>query len=375
MDYKKGDFQKVVFFFVDGFGFDQFNSHKEQPFLSKLAEGGEVYPITSIFPSTTAAATANFHSGLTPQEHGLPEWTVYFKELGQIIRTLPFQSIGSEEKDEMLKKGGTSEMLFNAETIYEKLKSVSVKSFLFIHQNYARSAYTQASQKGAETVAFSDGADLVVKLRNHLENYDGKAYYLIYWEKIDEMEHKYGIDTSEYKQALNYFFELLQQEFLKKLNPDKFKNTLLLLSADHGQISVNPKETIYLDKIPELVANLAKDKSGKPIGATGSPRDVFVYINEEKLDETISLLQKKLGDKAEIFKVSDAIMMGLFGLNTPTQRFIDRIGNVLILPRKNYTIWYKHIPGKLFAYFGMHGGLSEQEMVVPFAYAKLSDLI
>lgn len=374
MIHKTGDFQKVVFFFIDGFGFDQFSNHKEQSFLAKLAKKGEVYPITSVFPSTTAAATAGFHSVLTPQEHGLPEWTVYFKELGQIIRTLPFQSIGSEEPDEMLKKGGNIEMLFNTETIYEKLKSVNVKSFVFINQKYSKSAYTQASQKGAETVAFSDGADLVGKLRNHIENYEGYAYYLIYWEKIDEMEHKYGIDTAEYKKAVNYFFELLQQEFLEKLNLDKLKNTLLLLSADHGQISVNPKDTIYLDKIPGLVSNLAKDKSGKPIGATGSARDVFLHVEEAKLEETINLLKNKLRGKAEVFEVSEAIQLGLFGLNAPIQKFIDRIGNVLILPSKNNTIWYEHIPGKLFVYFGMHGGLSEQEMIVPFAYAKLSDL-
>jgi predicted AlkP superfamily pyrophosphatase or phosphodiesterase len=368
LKYKVGDFEKIVFLFADGFGFDLFlKEHKNYQLLKSLSEKGEVLPLTSIFPSTTSAATSLFHSGLTPQEHGLPEWFLYFKELDQIVKSLPFNSIGSEEQDEMLKKGGKPEMLFDGETIYEKLNSVGVKSFVFLSQKYSASAYSTITQKGAETVAFSDGADLAKKLRDKLENYEGRAYYMIYWDEIDTAGHHSGLGTNEHKRAMANLFDSLKREFVKKINPDKAQKTLLLVSADHGQIPVDPKETIYLNNYPEIVANFN-------IAPTGNSRDVFLTVKVDKIDETIKLLKNILGDRAEIIKTVDAIKLGLFGVGTPSQRFLDRVGNVLILPIKN-KIWYRHIAPKKPESVAMHGGLSEQEMIVPFAYTKLRDLI
>lgn len=82
----------IIFFLVDGLGYEMFTQYSEDlPFFRKLTENGEVYPLTSVFPSTTSAALTAFHTGLTPQEHGLPEWNVYFEEFDSIIETLPFR--------------------------------------------------------------------------------------------------------------------------------------------------------------------------------------------------------------------------------------------------------------------------------------------
>ncbi|MCL5667377.1 MAG: alkaline phosphatase family protein [Patescibacteria group bacterium] len=366
--YKAGDFEKVVFIFADAFGFDLFlKEHENYQLLKDLSGKGEVMPLTSIFPSTTSAATTLFHSGLTPQEHGLPEWFLYFKELGQIVESLPFRSIGSEETDEMLKKGGKLEMLFNGKTIYEKLNSIGVKSFVFLSQNYSTSAYSTVTQKGAEVIGFSNGIDLARKLKNQLENYNGKAYFMVYWDEIDTTGHHSGLGTDEHRRAMANLFNPLAKECIKKINHDRTQKNLFLLSADHGQIAIDPKKTIYLNDYPELVKNFT-------VAPTGNSRDVFLNIKENKIDETINLLKNILGDKAEIIRTSEAIKLGLFGVGTPTQRFLDRTGNILILPFKN-KIWYRHASPKKTQSMAMHGGLSEQEMVVPFAYAKFADLL
>jgi len=61
-------------------------------------------------------------------------------------------------------------------------------------------------------------------------------------------------------------------------------------------------------------------------------------------------------------------------IGKPKKEFFDRIGDILILPYKHNTIWYEHIKGKKLEFLGHHGGLSEEEMLIPFAIAKLSDL-
>jgi len=369
VEYKAGDFEKIIFVFADAFGFDLFlKEYKNYQLLNDLVEKGEVLPLTSVFPSTTSAATSLFHSGLTPQEHGLPEWVLYFKELKQIIQTLPFKPINGTEIDELLKQGGKPEMLFEGETIYEKLNSVGVKSFVFISQNYAKSAYTEIMQRGAETIDFSNTADLISKFKDKFENYRGRAYYMIYNDQIDSAGHHFGLQTAEQKKAISDLFDNIKSNFIEKLEISELKTSLMIVSADHGQIATDPKETIYLNNYPKLVANFT-------IMPTGNSRDVFLNVKEDKIDETKELLKKILGDKAKIIETSDVIKLGLFGSGTPTQRFLDRVGNILVLPTKNQTIWYQHNPPKKFEYFAMHGGLSEQEMIVPFAYAKIEDLI
>jgi len=45
------------------------------------------------------------------------------------------------------------------------------------------------------------------------------------------------------------------------------------------------------------------------------------------------------------------------------------------LPYKNYTVWYNFAKEKKFDLLGHHGGLSREEVLVPFGVARLSELI
>src|SRR5207237_9971701 len=100
------------------------------------------FPITSVFPSTTPAALTTLHTSFTPQEHGLPEWTVYLEEVDTIIESLPFKAIGKGERDSMLTNGGSSEMLYDGPTMYTQLAEAGIPSFVFIYHEYAGSAYS-----------------------------------------------------------------------------------------------------------------------------------------------------------------------------------------------------------------------------------------
>ena len=97
-------------------------------------------------------------------------------------------------------------------------------------------------------------------------------------------------------------------------------------------------------------------------------------IKDEKLDYVLDYLSKSLADSAVVMKTQDAIKRGLFGLGTPSRRFLDRAGNLLVLPLGNRTIWYEHRKGGKFDLLGMHGGLTERELIIPFAISNLSRL-
>ena len=367
---------KIVFLVIDAFGYTQWlECYKNYEFFNLFSEKGVVSPITSVFPSTTSSAITTINTGLTPQEHALLEWVLYFKEIDMIINTLPFTRLDEKGHDRLLEVGVNPKILFKGNTIYQTLKKAGIKSFTFIDATYAYSAYSKLVLKGSTVIPFVKLSDLVVRLRKTLEAEKGPAYFYIYVGDLDLLEHKYGPHTEEYYAELSVFSFLLKKELIEKIDRNFANETLFLITGDHGQLKVLPQKTIYLNKYRELVKAFQKSKKKKPILPTGSPRDVFLHIEKSKLDRVYDFLSNKLKGKAKVIKTEEAIKMGLFGRGKPREEFYDRAGNLLILPYKNHTIWYEHIKGKKFEFLGHHGGLSKEEMLVPFGITKLSNLL
>jgi predicted AlkP superfamily pyrophosphatase or phosphodiesterase len=365
---------KVVVFLIDGLGYNQWLKYSKEYWLfDVLNQKGLVSPITTVFPSTTAATLTTINSGLTPQEHALPEWVVYFKEINMIINTLPFTQLDKKGQDRLLEMGINPKILYSGSTIYQTLKKEGVESFAFINESYAYSCYSKLVHKGSTILPFINSSDLVVRLRKALEKEKGPDYFYVYVGDLDSIEHKYGPHTEEYRAELSLLSFLLKKELLEKIDRKVAKEILFIITADHGQKNVSPKETVYLNKYKKLVNAFQRGKK-KPILPTGSPRDVFLHIKPDKLENIFNLLSHKLKEKAKVMKTQEAIEKGLFGLGKPKKEFIERAGNLLILPYKNNTIWYEYSKGKKFDLLGHHGGLSKDEMLVPFGIAMLSDL-
>lgn len=365
---------KVVLFLLDGFGFEQWRKAASVPLLDLFNKRGVVSSITAVFPSTTAAALTTLNSGLTPQEHGLPEWNVYFKEIDQIIETLPFRPLGETESDILLKKGLSPSLLFRGKTIHQTLQDSAVLSFSFSKKSYAHSAYSQVIHKGSTVIPFNEGHDLIPLLLDRLSKVNRPSLFTLYWDQLDSIEHGFGPYSKEYDKELLLVSQMIIEKFIKRMPKEVSETTLFLIISDHGHVPVDPKKTIYLNSLPALIESFQKSKKGKEILPSGSVRDVFLHIRPDKLEDIIKFLSSELKNKAKVVKISDALKMKLFGRGKPTRRFLERVGNVLILPYSGNTIWYEHIPGKKFEHLGHHGGLSFEEMVVPFAAARLSDL-
>ncbi len=369
-------FSKVILFVIDGLGFDHFLTYHEQmSFLSRFEERGDVFPLTSVFPSTTPAALTTIHTGMTPQEHGLPEWFVYFEELKGVIETLPFKMIRTSEPNALLRHGGTAEMLYDGRTVYERLAEAGIASHNFVYHEYIQGAYQSAISKGSEAVAFTHGNDLVQKLKDKLVNTNGPAFFLVYWHFIDQVEHSFGPNSKEHVSELESFSNLFTSRFLGELDKTAAGDVLVLLTADHGQSNIKGEDIIYLNKYLELTAKYAWMHKKEIIPPTGAPHDVFLFIHPPELNSAIKLLQQELTGQAKVLPTQQALKSGLFGLHKPSEKFLRRIGNVLILPLPDHHVWYDHFPGYPFHQKGVHGGLSHAEMLVPFCVCPLEKLL
>src|SRR5207237_1588098 len=113
----------------------------------------------------------------------------------------------------------------------------------------------------------------------------------------------------------------------------RLKNTLLLLTADHGQVEISPETTIYLDlTLPQLRRYLRTNRQGQPLVPAGSCRDLFLYVADAYLDEAEALLRAHLAGRAEVHRVADLIAQNFFGTRQPSPAFLGRVGNLVILP-------------------------------------------
>ncbi len=355
--------ENLLFFFIDGFAYDHYVEYeKSLPFFRTLGEAAHIYPLTSVFPSTTSAALTCLQTGFTPQEHGLVEWTLFLEELDRI-------SYGTLKELEIDPK-----MLYDGPTLYETLREHGVTPYVFTYEAYMPSPYSLAIQKGAEVVTFKNLTDLFPKLLQTLEKATGPHYFFVYWGDVDSTEHIFGPKSTEHVEELKKVAQALETEFKEKLTPAVAAKTLMLVSSDHGQANIQNEDIIYLNSYLDLENSYLQTVSKKVIVPTGAPHDVFLHIDNSKVPYILDYLRKELKGKAEVITTAEARTRGLFGLNTPSARFLKRIGDILILPYEGYHIWYQHTPDYYWHQLGIHGGLSRQEMLVPFVVIDLGRL-
>jgi hypothetical protein len=367
---------KVVLLVIDGFGLKQFLNHlKENRFLTNLTNKGEVYPLTSVFPSQTTNALTTLNTGLTPQEHGLFEYFIYLKDIG-VVNTLQFERLGSRLQDRLIdKRFDPSILLLHDKTIHNTLKQSGISTFTHVNASNAFNVLSKLIFQGSKIIPSVKSSDSVVRLRKNLEENSNKsAYFFVHLDTLDTIAHQYGPDSYEYSAELSSITYLLNRELVQKLEAKTAKETLLLVTADHGGLNVEPSETTYLNCLPKAILNLQVGKNRKTILPIGGPRELFLHIKEEKLAETKEWLVQKIGNKAQIIETKDAAEKGLFGLGIPEREVIERTGNLMILPYGNETVWFENSEGGKISFHGQHGGLHREEMLVPFAITRLSDL-
>ena len=141
-------------------------------------------------------------------------------------------------------------------------------------------------------------------------------------------------------------------------------DTLYLITADHGHVRADARQTLYLNKRwPELAEALPISPTGNPICPNGSPRDVFLHVRPERRAWALDLLQKELADIAHVMAMDAAVEQGLFGPQPVSEELRRRLGDILILPRLGHFIWWLE-PGLMAnRLHGHHGGLTPEEVI------------
>ncbi len=360
------NYDAVVLFLIDGFGWRFFEKFREAPFFKQTAGKGSVTKLTSQFPSTTAAHITTIHTGMPVGEHGVFEWYYYEPTLDRVIAPLLYSFAGTPQRDTLKPTGVRPTHILPTTSLYRPLKKQGVAATIFQHREYTPSTYSDLLFSGARAVGFRTLPEALVNLAGRLSEARPPAYFFLYFDRIDAISHEYGPESAQTTAEILVFLMTMEHILLKALNGNH-KKILFLLTADHGQVETDPRTSLYLNREPAFAGIerfLKTNAEGGLIVPAGSARDFFLYVKPDALDEARAFLASRLEGRAEVRKVTELIAEGYFGPVISPQ-FRGRAGDLVILPYQGEAVWWYEKDRFEQRFYGHHGGLTKQEMEIP----------
>jgi len=361
--FASGNYDMVVLFLVDAFGWRFFERFQDAPFIQRIAKHGNIEKLTSQFPSTTAAHVTTIHTGLNVGQSGVHEWQYYEPQLDAIITPLLFSySGGGKTRDALKATGIQPASLYPHGIFYPALAKLGVESHVFSAQEYTPSTYSNVVMAGAELHPFKTLSEAFVNLGSLLDKQTKPSYVHLYFDMIDALCHEYGPTAPQTEAEIETFLLMLEYYFERMFK--RGKRILFLMTADHGASEVDPQTTTYLNtdaRFRGFERFLKTNRNGQLLVPAGSPRDMFLYIKDELLDEAQAFVAKQLEGKADAVKTEDLIAAGYFS-DDVSSRLRERVGNLVILSYRYESVWW-YEKGKFEQrFYGHHGGLTPQEM-------------
>jgi predicted AlkP superfamily pyrophosphatase or phosphodiesterase len=359
---------KIVFFLVDAFGWCFYEKYKEHSgFLRKIEEGGIVSKLTSQFPSTTTAHVTTALTGEPVYEHGLYEWFYYEPEVDDIITAFLFKEARKQGIETLKNKNVDPKSFLPKKSFFKDLLENGVKSTVYQPSFINNSIYSNAMCEDATVKGYYEYEDLFKSLSKDLIKNNDKEYFYVYLPEIDSVAHEKGNSSKEFKEAVKKL--LKQMDKFYEEGKENFKNTIVMISADHGQVDTDLSTKYYLNNIiPNIGRYLKKNKNNDLISPAGYCRDLFLHVKEEHLYTVKKLIEKELKDIVYVYTFEELKEKGFFG--HPSKRMMERCGNLIILPKDNNHIWWYEQDIFELTLIGIHGGASKNEMEIPFLFYR-----
>jgi hypothetical protein len=332
---------RVAVVLLDAFGMRFVERHADHPLLRRA----HVAPLASQFPSTTTAHVTTMHTGTPVGTHGLYEWNVYEPALDAVITPILFARAGEYAPDGLRGSGIGIGDIVPPGTLYERLAEAGVRSVVLQPAAFSPSTYDSVAVRGAELRPYPTIAAGAAGLAEALQE---PGYVYLYWHEIDLNGHLHGPDSAEFDAACLAALDALE-EALAAGGPE----ALVLLTADHGQVAVDPSRVDYMeDVLPEVGHYLAH-------GPAGSARDVFLHARPGLAAELAGELRERLDGRADVVQVAELEAAGLFGDVGPRLR--ARLADVCVLPAAGRMAWLRSAAGVEQRFKGHHGGLDPDE--------------
>lgn len=353
---------KVILIVIDGLGYNRLLSHIEkfEGTFSNLAEKGVLKPITSTFPATTSTSLTSMFTALPPSDHGIIGYLMYLRNYGLILDTLNMQPVYGWASDAKFTEEFTPKIM----TWRSSLKESGIKVLTATRSIHLESGLSRILHRGQEMIPYILASDMLTSCRKALEE-SGPTLIVMYYSGLDALEHLYGPNSEEATleiQSLEYFIKIALFDKLTKIVR---KETMLLLTADHGQSETS--EVYFLKDIPDIRDHLV-------IPPVGDSRATFLFPKNDEGDQLREAFEKKIKGFKLVYS-KELIKRGAFGSTGNQSKLQEKVGNTVALGIGNKAILYPYSEkDREKSKRGSHGGMSANEMIVPLLSLNLSKL-
>ncbi len=320
----------VVLLVLDGLGWRTVQAHRDRlPVLGGM-EGG---PITTVVPSTTAAALTSIATGCPPARHGILGYRM--RVGGQVLDVLRWRvPEGRPPSPDSVASvpafGGLS-----APTV--------------VRAEFAKTGFTEVHMRGARFVGWRTTSTLVEHVRRLVAG--GERFVYAYYDGVDKVAHEYGLCDGFFPAELAATDRLVG-DLLAALPPD----AVLVLTSDHGQVQF--EEWITLEAVAPRVTAYA-----------GDGRFRYLYARPGGEDDLVKAAEDLYGDRAWVLSRSQLVDEGWLGPEPPAGDVLPRVGDVALAAR-GHVAFADPTHAQETKLVAGHGSLTADEMLVPLLAAR-----
>ena len=323
--YLEKEYENIVVILLDGMGqsiMDR-NLEKDGFFRTHL-----VGSYSSVFPPTTVAATTSVMSGLNPCGHGWLGWDCYYPQVDKNVT-----------------------VFFNVESGTENPAADYNVAWKFCGYQSIADKINAAGGKAYNVAPFlepyPDSYEKICAQIKNLCGLPGPKYIYGYWNEPDTTMHRKGCYEEEAKQVL------LRLEKQTQQLADELKNTLLILTADHGHMDSGGVSIADYPHIMECLVRLPSIE----------PRALNLFVKEDMKEQFEYEFRKEFGDKFLLWTKQKVLDTRLFGMGKEHIYFRDMLGDYLAIAVDDLSIY--NTRGEAEHFIGVHAGLTEDEMTIP----------
>jgi len=294
-------------------------------------------PITTVAPSTTAAALTSITIGAPPATHGV---------IGYRLR------VGGDRILNVLrwKTGqGDARTAIPPEDFQPLPPFGATKASVVTRAGVAESGFTRAHMAGARVYGWRMPSTIVATVGALLR--DGERFVYAYYDGVDKVAHEFGFGPTYDAEVVAA--DRLVHDLIGVL-PD---GAVLLVVSDHGQVDVGDR-----------VVTLDPEVAGLTTMLSGEGRFRWLHARPGMLDRLADAAHRHYDDVAWVRTRDEAVAQGWFG-GALTPVVADRLGDVVVAPRELIAVLDPADPGEQWMRC-RHGSLTSAEMLVPLLASR-----
>jgi hypothetical protein len=291
--------------------------------------------LSSVYPCTTTAATTSMLSGLSPLEHGWLGWSPWIREYGRIIDLF----LDRDSLSGATIAPSAAPLLLPYEDIIPQIERYA-EGLVQCHK-------VLPSYDPHGVNSFSE---MIGRIREYSQ-LAGPQLIMAYWHEPDTLMHNEG----PYSETVRHEMLLYDRQLADLMA--ELDDTLLVVTADHGQVAVTRE--IFIDEHPAVHDCLV-------VPPTLETRATSFFVKTHRRQEFVAAFNDLLGDCFLLMPREEVLARGLFGPGQAHHRVDDFLGDYLACATGQTIIRYHSLFNRpRFSFKGHHAGLCPEEMLVP----------